>query len=55
MKRCYVLAALLGCVPYAFLALWGDAERGTLGLYALFLLALFLQLIAWRAIGRKRR
>lgn len=115
MKGYYALITVLGCVPYAFLALWGDAQRGTLGLYALFLagmaailllcrgkdaflallgadalsclasclcvflfqrerwngyfkpmtplslvfslflLALFLQLIAWRAIGRKRR
>ncbi len=115
MKLYYALITVLGCVPYAFLALWGQAERGTLGLYALFLagmaailllcrgkdaflamlgadalsclasclcvflfrkegwdacfrpmtplslvfslflLALLLQLIAWRAIGRKRR
>ena len=115
MKLYYALITILGCVPYAFLTLWGQAERGTLGLYALFLagmaailllcrgkdaflamlgadalsclasclcvflfrkegwdacfrpmtplslvfslflLALLLQLIAWRAIGRKRR
>ena len=115
VKLYYALITVLGCVPYAFLALWGDAQRGTLGLYALFLagmaallllcrgkdaflamlgadtlscltsclcvllfqregwsghfqpmtplslvfslflLALLLQLVAWRAIGRKRR
>ena len=115
VKRYYALITILGCVPYAFLTLWGQAERGTLGLcalflagmaaifllcrgkdaflamlgadalsclasclcvflfrkegwdacfrpmtplslvFSLFLLALLLQLIAWRAIGRKRR
>ena len=115
MKLYYALITVLGCVPYAFLALWGRAERGTLGLcalflaamavifllcrgkdaflamlgadalsclasclcvflfqregwsghfapmtplslvFSLFLLALLLQLVAWRAIGRKRR
>ena len=48
MKRCYALATLLGCVPYAFLALWGDAERGTLGLYALFLLGMAALLLLCR-------
>ena len=37
MKLYYALITVLGCVPYAFLALWGQAERGTLGLCALFL------------------
>ena len=115
VKLYYALITILGCVPYAFLTLWGQAERGTLGLcalflagmaaifllcrgkdaflamlgadalsclasclcvflfrkegwdacfrpmtplslvFSLFLLALLLQLIAWRAIGRKRR
>lgn len=115
MKLYYALITILGCVPYAFLTLWGQAEWGTLGLcalflagmaailllcrgkdaflallgadalsclasclcvflfqqerwsgyfkpmtplslvFSLFLLALLLQLIAWRAMGRKRR
>ena len=37
MKLYYALITVLGCVPYAFLALWGQAERGNLGLCALFL------------------
>ena len=48
MKHCYVLATLLGCVPYAFLSLWGDAERGTLWLYALFLAGMAALLLLCR-------
>ena len=37
-KRRYAMATVLGCVPYAFLAIWGDAEKGTMAFYALFVL-----------------
>ena len=48
MKGYYALITVLGCVPYAFLALWGDAQRGTLGLYALFLAGMAALLLLCR-------
>ena len=48
MKLYYALITVLGCVPYAFLALWGSAERGTVGLYALFLAGMAALLLLCR-------
>ena len=40
MRRWMLLAGY--CVPYAYLAIWGDALHGTVLFYALMVTALFL-------------
>ena len=47
-KRRYAMVTVLGCVPYAFLAIWGDAEKGTMAFYALFVLGVAVLLLLCR-------
>ena len=47
-KRCHAMVTVPGWVPCAFPALWGDAEKGTMAFYALFVLGVAVLLLLCR-------